>query len=206
MNRCLISSFFLFVGSTLSGAESEVTICRDHYGVPHVFGDTPEAVAYGIGIAQCEDNLQTVVYCLQAGVGRLSELMGPSYRDQDIEARVLGHAHFARRDWPKLDVRVRRLLQAYCDGVNDYLRQHPAELPFEVPPVEPVQVVARHRQVFLLAAVAVSRADAEASKSDGYHPLYRPDEGPATQPPIHRARAIPGRWLAIKRQRAYQCC
>ncbi|MHC4404148.1 MAG: penicillin acylase family protein, partial [Planctomycetota bacterium] len=123
---CYLTAPLILVACVpLSGAESEVAIYRDQYGVPHIFGETPSAAAYGVGIAQCEDNLHTVVYCLYAGVGRLSELMGERYFDQDVEARVLGHAHFAARDWPKLDARVRAVIQAYCDGVNSYLQQHP---------------------------------------------------------------------------------
>jgi len=179
--RYLIALLAVFTIRPLDGAESEVTIYRDDFGVPHVFADTPAAAAYGVGLAQCEDNLQTVVYCLHAGVGRLSELMGPSYRDQDVEARVLGHAEFAARDWPTLDERVQAVVQAYCDGVNGYLLEHPEKLPYPVSPIEPIQVLARHRQIFLLAAVAVSRADAEASKSDGYHPVYRPDGEPSNE-------------------------
>ncbi|MHC4403129.1 MAG: penicillin acylase family protein, partial [Planctomycetota bacterium] len=73
---------------------------------------------------------------------------------------------------------------AYCDGVNSYLQQHPDKLPYRVPRIKPIQVLARHRQVFLLSAVVVSRADAEASKSDGYHPVYRSDGEPSARPRI----------------------
>lgn len=183
--KCHLTALLILLASVpLGGAEYEVTIYRDQYGVPHIFGETPAAVAYGVGIAQCEDNLHTIVHCLYAGVGRLSELMGARYYDQDVEARVLGHAHFAARQWPELDARVRAVVRAYCDGVNSYLEQHPGKLPFPVPRIEPIQVLARHRQVFLLSAVVVSRADAEASKSDGYHPVYRPDGEPSDHPRI----------------------
>jgi len=189
VKRFLIALLILVTSAPLTGAEHEATVYRDHYGVPHVFGETPSAAAYGVGIAQCEDNLHTVVYCLYAGVGRLSELMGKRYYDQDVEARVLGHAHFAAREWPKLDARVQAVIQAYCDGVNSYLQQHPDKLPYPVPRIEPIQVLARHRQIFLLSAVVVSRADAEASKSDGYHPVYRPDGEPSDRPRISAGKS-----------------
>ena len=105
---------FGFMAASSVACAAEVTIVRDTWGVPHIFGQTEEAVAYGLGVAQCEDNLAIVVRNLYAGVGRLAELFGPQYLDGDIEARTLGHAHFARRDWPNLDPRVRLLVEAYC--------------------------------------------------------------------------------------------
>ncbi|MCA9439504.1 MAG: penicillin acylase family protein, partial [Candidatus Omnitrophica bacterium] len=33
----------------------EVRIVRDHYGIPHIFADTDEGAAYGLGYAQAED-------------------------------------------------------------------------------------------------------------------------------------------------------
>lgn len=159
------------VGACVSAAGAgEVTILRDRYGVPHVFGASSEDVAYGVAIAQCQDNLPIVVRNLFAGVGRLSELMGPDQLPGDLQARELGHGYFAARDWLDLSPGLQRILEAYCDGVNEYLKQHPKELPFAVPPVEPVQVVAWNRSVMLLSAVGISRADAEASKADGYVP------------------------------------
>jgi acyl-homoserine lactone acylase PvdQ len=35
----------------------QVTIIRDEYGVPHVFGSTPESLWYGVGYAQAQDRL-----------------------------------------------------------------------------------------------------------------------------------------------------
>lgn len=45
-------------------------------------------------------------------------------------------------------------------------------------------MLARHRQILLLSAVTVSRADAESSASDGFHPEYRPDAKPGEHPRI----------------------
>ena len=53
--RYLIALLAVFTIRPLDGAESEVTIYRDDFGVPHVFADTPAAAAYGVGLAQCEE-------------------------------------------------------------------------------------------------------------------------------------------------------
>jgi acyl-homoserine lactone acylase PvdQ len=165
----------LLCGLPARGAE--FTIIRDTFAVPHIFGETAAASAYGLGRARCEDNVATVVYCLYVGVGRLAELMGPNYAALDRQARTEGHGHFARADWPRLDPGLRRVLRAYCDGVNDYLKAHLDELPIRVPPVEPVQVVARFRQIMTRGAFGISRLDAEASRAEGYRPPKQPQDG-----------------------------
>ena len=93
----------------------------------------------------------------------------------DIEARTLRHAAFAERDWPKLSRPMRELVLGFCAGVNDYVEQHRQELHAPVGKITPVQVVAWHRSLLLRSAVGICKADAEASKSDGYHPIYNPD-------------------------------
>jgi acyl-homoserine lactone acylase PvdQ len=88
---------------------------------------------------------------------------------------------FAERDWPKLGQPMRQLIKGFCAGINDYLETHPGELLVPVEKVSPVQVVAWHRSLLMLSAVVISKADAEASKADGYHPVYNPNRvGPPT--------------------------
>ena len=37
-----------------------VTIIRDNYGVPHIYGKTDAAVVFGLMYAQCEDNFKGI--------------------------------------------------------------------------------------------------------------------------------------------------
>src|SRR5437763_8055750 len=73
--------------------EAGVTIVRDGAGVPHVFADGPdeqaieERLAYGIGYAQAEERLFQMEILRRAGEGRLSDLLGPSYKEMDLITR-----------------------------------------------------------------------------------------------------------------------
>jgi acyl-homoserine lactone acylase PvdQ len=161
----------------LSGAPTdagEATLHRDSWGVPHIWADGFASAGYAVGQAQCEDSLDNVLYCLHAGVGRLSELLGDKMLATDMKVRKLRHGVFAERDWPNLCRPVRELTEGYCAGVNDYIDSHPDEVSVPVNKVTPVQVVAWQRSLLMRSAVALSIADAEASKSDGYHPVYNP--------------------------------
>ena len=67
---------------------SSVTIYRDKYGVPHVFGRTDASTAFGFAYAQAEDNFWRVEETLYA-LGRASELYGERSLEEDRLNRVL---------------------------------------------------------------------------------------------------------------------
>ena len=53
-----------------------VTIYRDSYGVPHVFGHTDESTVFGFAYAQAEDNFWRIEENFILALGRASELYG----------------------------------------------------------------------------------------------------------------------------------
>ncbi len=53
-----------------------VTIYRDTYGVPHVFGRTDASTVFGFAYAQAEDNFWRVEENFILALGRASELYG----------------------------------------------------------------------------------------------------------------------------------
>ena len=55
---------------------SSVTIYRDRFGVPHVYGPTDASVVFGFTWARAEDEFARMQQSLLTGAGRLSELMG----------------------------------------------------------------------------------------------------------------------------------
>lgn len=162
--------------TTSTSLAGEATLYRDTWGVPHIWAEDYASAGYAVGQAQCEDSALNVIYCLHAGVGRLSEIFGPHMLPPDREARKFRHAVYAEADWPRLSKPVQQLLLGYCAGVNDFLETHAAEIPVQVEPVGPVQVIAWHRALLMMSAIGIARADAEASKADGYHPAYNPDQ------------------------------
>lgn len=111
----------------------EVSILRDDYGVPHIFADTKEGLAYGCGYAMAQDRLwQADLYRRQA-FGSLAEF-GLAKIEDDYETRKLGYSRSELRsifeDWvPRQpDARLREMMLAYVDGINRYIsaaRQDP---------------------------------------------------------------------------------
>src|SRR5512139_3121586 len=54
----------------------QVTIYRDEYGVPHVFGETEAAAFFGYGYAQAQDHLKDMMLQYMYAQGRRAEVLG----------------------------------------------------------------------------------------------------------------------------------
>lgn len=81
------------VGATVReyAPRSDVLVARDAFGVPHVYGDTDSALAYGLGYVTAEDRLWQIDVFRHAGKGNLAEFLGPEFADYDEEWRTLAY-------------------------------------------------------------------------------------------------------------------
>ncbi|HEU4870265.1 MAG TPA: penicillin acylase family protein, partial [Pyrinomonadaceae bacterium] len=114
-----------------------VTIYRDTYGVPHVFGRTDASTAFGFAYAQAEDNFWRVEENFILALGRASELYGERTLNEDRLNRALEIPRLAREEYARLDKHMRSLCDAYAAGFNYYLAQHPEVRPRLLMKIEP---------------------------------------------------------------------
>ena len=56
-------------------ANEQVTIKRDQWGVPHVYGPTDASVVFGFVYAQAEDNFWQIEDTMIQALGRYAEVM-----------------------------------------------------------------------------------------------------------------------------------
>jgi acyl-homoserine-lactone acylase len=114
-----------------------VTIYRDTYGVPHVFGRTDASTVFGFAYAQAEDNFWRVEENFILALGRASELYG----DRSVAEDRLNHAleipRLAQAEYARLDPRMRSLCDAFAAGFNFYLAHHPEVRPRLLTRIEP---------------------------------------------------------------------
>jgi len=68
-----------------------VTIIRDNYGVPHVFAQSKEGLAFGCGYAMAQDRLWQADVFRRSAFGNLAEL-GLATIEEDYEIRKWGTA------------------------------------------------------------------------------------------------------------------
>src|SRR5512135_3554503 len=67
---------------------SEVTIIRDNYSVPHIYGRTDALVVFGTIYAQCEDDFNRVETNYINSMGRMAEVEGEEQLYTDLRMRL----------------------------------------------------------------------------------------------------------------------
>ncbi len=114
-----------------------VTIYRDAYGVPHIYGKSDADAVFGMMYAQCEDDFSRVERNYMEKLGRLAEVDGPSELANDLYLRLIIDPQEAKADYEKAPSWLKQLLNAYADGINYYLAKHPEVKPALLTHFEP---------------------------------------------------------------------
>jgi acyl-homoserine-lactone acylase len=102
-----------------------VTIIRDNWGIPHVYGKTDADAVFGLLYAQCEDDFKRVEMNYIEKLGRMSEVKGKSELQNDLYIKLIIDSAEAIADYKKAPQWLQQLLNAYADGINFYLHKHP---------------------------------------------------------------------------------
>jgi penicillin amidase len=114
-----------------------VTIYRDTYGTPHVFGKSDASTVFGLAYAQAEDNFAQVEQDFALAIGRGAEIYGTELLDEDRLNRALEIEQFAKSDYDTHDPKMRSLCEAFAAGINFYLQHHPNVQPKLLARIEP---------------------------------------------------------------------
>ena len=143
-NQLLLLVGLLFVSASVPSAQSnraklalDVTIYRDTYGVPHVFGRTDASTVFGFAYAQAEDNFWRIEDNYIAAIGRSAEVDGEKRLERDRRNRALEIPRLAREEYRRLDPVTRSLCDAFAAGLNFYLTRHPEVKPRLLTKIEP---------------------------------------------------------------------
>lgn len=160
MSRLLILSVWLSLAAlvwaqpakrlpqTSSKAEAlarAVTIYRDNFGVPHIFGKTDASVVFGLMYAQCEDNFWQLETDLLRSLGRQAELEGEKGLANDLSYRAFEVERLSKEEWKRLPAPMRALGEAWAAGVNYYLATHTEVKPRLLTRLEAWQILAVNR-------------------------------------------------------------
>jgi acyl-homoserine-lactone acylase len=127
----------------------QVTIHRDSYGVPHIFGENDPSTIFGFGYAQAEDFFWQVEDSYILALGRYAEAHGPKGLNSDLLNRAFEIVPRSRRDFAALDRTSQQLYTAFVEGINYYLKMHPEVRPRLIFQFKPWHVLAYHRHIAL---------------------------------------------------------
>ncbi|MCW3093012.1 MAG: acylase [Ferruginibacter sp.] len=107
----------------------QVTIIRDNWGIPHVYGKSDADAVFGLLYAQCEDDFRRVEANYIEKLGRLAEIKGEQQLYNDLYLKLIIDSAAAVDDYKKSPPWLQKLLNAFADGVNYYLFKHPTVHP-----------------------------------------------------------------------------
>ncbi|HXB95988.1 MAG TPA: penicillin acylase family protein, partial [Puia sp.] len=107
----------------------EVTIIRDNWGIPHIYGRTDADVVFGLLYAECQEDFSRVEKNYLEQLGRQAEAFGENYLYTDVMMRLIYDSVQAVADYERSPAWMHRLLDAFADGVNYYLYKHPEMKP-----------------------------------------------------------------------------
>ncbi|NNF34405.1 MAG: acylase [Saprospiraceae bacterium] len=115
----------------------EVTIIRDDYGVPHIYGKTDADVVFGLMVAQCEDDFNRVEVNYINAMGRMAEVTGEEDIFLDLRMKMYIDTNELKQEYQDSPEWLRKLMDGFADGMNYFLHTHPDVEPLLIDRWEP---------------------------------------------------------------------
>ncbi|HEU0183853.1 MAG TPA: acylase [Blastocatellia bacterium] len=152
-----------------------VTIYRDTWGTPHVYGPTDASVVFGFIYAQAEDNFWQIEDSYIQALGRASEVYGEKSLDADLTNRALEIVKTSQAEYAKLSPQMKDICQATADGLNYFIEKNPQVKPRLITKFEPWYLLAFGRfaqyQLFIYRESGVGDGEIRSAvrevKADG---------------------------------------
>lgn len=114
-----------------------VTIIRDNWGVPHIYGKTDADAVFGLLYSECEDNFKGIERNYLYQLGRQAEADGEKELYTDVTLQLVADSADAIKDYKASPLWFKKLMNAFADGVNYYLYKHPEVKPLVFHHFEP---------------------------------------------------------------------
>jgi penicillin amidase len=108
-----------------------VTVYRDSLGVPHVYAANEEDLYRTVGYLMAQDRLWQMDLMRRITTGRLSEVLDPTLVDADLLFRALDFPGKSRKVLAETDAEILSCLEAFSDGVNQFITRNQNKLSFE---------------------------------------------------------------------------
>ena len=175
-----------------------VTIARDTFGVPHIFGKTDADAAYGLAWAHSEDDFKNIQYNVLAGKKMLGRVLGKEgvlfdFGLQFLKIDSTVEANYERDISPE----YKKVLSGYVQGLNAYAAAHPNEILYKkgFPVTEKELLKGGVLQTSLMAGIGLSL---KSIKDNRIKEFYEINDIGSNAMAISPKRTDDGKtWLAI---------
>lgn len=156
------------LSNTVAAAET-VTIHRDQWGVPHVYGPSDASVVFGYVYAQAEDNFWQVEDVIIQALGRYAEVNGERAVGADYLNRALRVVELSKAEWQQMSPESQTLTRAAAAALNAYVERSGTE-PRLIERFEPWHFVAYARfatyQLFVFNRAGIEPEEIAARSHD----------------------------------------
>ena len=115
----------------------DVSITRDDWGIAHIRGATDADAVFGMMYAQAEDDFPRIETNYLNAMGMLALAEGESAVFQDLRMKLFIDPEALRAEYAASPAWLRRLMDAWADGLNFYLATHPEVTPRVIRRFEP---------------------------------------------------------------------
>ncbi|HET7369267.1 MAG TPA: penicillin acylase family protein [Gammaproteobacteria bacterium] len=119
-----------------------VTIYRDNWGIPHIYGKTDAATVFGMEYAQAEDGFARIERNYIDALGRRAEAEGESMIFHDLRMKLFVDPAVMKAKYEASPAWLKTLMNAAADGLNYYLYTHPDVHPKAIDRFEPWMMMA----------------------------------------------------------------
>ena len=180
-----------------------VTIIRDDWGIPHVYGKTDADAVFGVIYAQAEDDFNRVETNYLNSIGRLAEAEGESAIYQDLRMKIFIDPADMKAQYEKSPAWLKPLMNAWADGLNFYLSTHPKVKPRVDHALRAVDGADLQRREHRRRHRAREPEPARRPSMERRPPRLRPSSRTLTS-----SRPVPTAWRSRRRirGRSTRCC
>ncbi len=116
---------------TMKGLTGEAIVYRDQYAIPHIYAKNEPDLYRAVGYCMAQDRLFQMDMIRRLTSGRLSEIVGEKAVDIDYLMRALKITEKSQKIYKKTDKKVTQTVDAFCEGVNQYIEKNKDSLPVE---------------------------------------------------------------------------
>ena len=114
----------LLLCTAANAAPYRAEIVRDDWGIPHITGRSDADAVFGMIYAQTEDDFNRIEMNYLTSLGRLAEADSEKALWQDLRQRLWIDPNALKADYAKSPPWLRKLMQAWAAGLNQYLADH----------------------------------------------------------------------------------
>jgi acyl-homoserine-lactone acylase len=114
-----------------------ITIIRDTWGIPHVYGKTDADAVFGVVYAQAEDDFNRVETNYINAMGRLAEAEGEAEVYRDLRMKLFIDPADMKAKYEASPQWLKALMNGWAGGLNYYLEKHPQVKPRVITRFEP---------------------------------------------------------------------